>query len=131
STHMSYACILAESFTREGLVDAIRKRHTYGATDNIILDFRARSGGTTYMMGDSFAAQGAPQFSVQVQGTGPILQIDLIRNRKFIYTTRPDAANARFEFTARELEPGENWIYARVLQRDGQLAWSSPIWVKH
>lgn len=131
STHISYACILAESFTREGLLDAIRKRHTYGATDNIVLDFRARSGGTTYLMGDSFAASSAPQFSVHVEGTGPILQIDLIRDRKFIYTTRPDAAQATFEFTDRGLEPGENWIYARVLQQDGQLAWSSPIWVKH
>ena len=25
---------------REGLLDAMRKRHTYGATDNIILDVR-------------------------------------------------------------------------------------------
>ena len=31
-----YACTLAEEFTRDGLVDAMRKRHSYGATDNII-----------------------------------------------------------------------------------------------
>ncbi|HLJ14724.1 MAG TPA: hypothetical protein VKV15_09530 [Bryobacteraceae bacterium] len=130
STHISYACLLAESFTREGLLDAIRKRHTYGATDNIFLDFRAQSGGKTYIMGDSFTSSGAPQFSVHVEGTGPILQIDLIQNRKFIYTTRPNTKEASFEFTDRGLEPGESWVYVRVLQQDGQLAWSSPMWVK-
>jgi hypothetical protein len=40
STHTSYACVLAEAFTREGIMDAIRKRHTYTATDNIVMDFR-------------------------------------------------------------------------------------------
>ena len=34
STHISYACTIAEEFTRDGLVDAMRKRHSYGATDN-------------------------------------------------------------------------------------------------
>ncbi|MEO7142709.1 MAG: hypothetical protein ABI165_04325, partial [Bryobacteraceae bacterium] len=130
STHISYACLLAENFTREGLVDAIRRRHTYGATDNIILDFRAQSNGKTYIMGDSFSAAVAPQYSVRVAGTGPILQIDLIQNRKFIYTTRPGTAQASFEFTDRGAEPGGTWTYVRVLQQDGQLAWSSPIWVR-
>ena len=32
STHISYACTIAESSTREGLLDAMRKRHSYGAT---------------------------------------------------------------------------------------------------
>ncbi len=130
STHISYACLLAESLTREGLLDAIRRRHAYAATDNIILDFRARAGGETYIMGDSFASQAGPQFSVRAIGTGPILQIDLIKNRKFVYTQRPGARQASFEFTDAEFAPGESWYYIRVLQQDGQLAWSSPIWVK-
>ena len=43
STHVSYALILAEDFTRQGLLDAMRKRHAYAATDNIIVDFRAQT----------------------------------------------------------------------------------------
>ena len=130
STHISYACLLAENFTREGLVDAIRKRHTYGATDNIILDFRARSGKESYMMGDSFQSDVAPQLSVHTIGTGAIKQIDIVKNQKFIYTARPGGKEASFDFTDADFGAGENYYYVRVLQEDGQIAWSSPVWVK-
>jgi hypothetical protein len=131
STHISYACLLAENFTREGLMESIRRRHAYAATDNIILDFRARSAGAHYTMGDIIPAAGTAQFSVRAIGTGAIKQIDLIRNQKFVYTTRPGAKEASFEFTDQEPVRGESWYYVRVLQEDGQLAWSSPIWVEN
>ncbi|HYM12320.1 MAG TPA: DUF3604 domain-containing protein [Bryobacterales bacterium] len=125
STHISYACLLAENFTREGLLDAIRRRHSYAATDNIVLDFRAGD----HIMGDSFSSASAPRFALHAIGTGPILQIDLIKNKTLLYTTRPGTKEASFEFTDRDFSPGTNWYYVRILQQDGQLAWSSPIWV--
>jgi hypothetical protein len=130
STHISYACLLTDNFTREGLVDAIRKRHAYGATDNIILDFRARAGGAVYIMGDSFPSDTAPQLSVRAIGTGAIKQIDVVKNQKFVYTTRPGTKEASFDYTDKDFGGGENYFYVRVMQEDGQLAWSSPIWVK-
>ncbi len=134
STHISYASIVAESFTREGLLEAMRKRHAYAATDNIIVDFRARAGGAEYLMGDVIlnagATQEAPQLLVRIGGTGAIQQIDLIKNRTFLYTTHPQTREASFEYTDKNATPGESWYYVRVLQEDGQLAWSSPIWVK-
>ncbi|MCP5110272.1 MAG: hypothetical protein GY953_05510, partial [bacterium] len=45
STHMSYALVYAEETSREAVASAIRQRHTYAATDNILVDFR---------MGDAF-----------------------------------------------------------------------------
>lgn len=129
STHISYACILADNFTREGLLDAIRKRHAYGATDNIVLDFRAHAGEATYIMGDAFSAPKAPRLTVRATGTGIIKQVDLIKGQAFVYTMRPGAKEARFEYTDQTFGPGEAWYYVRVLQEDGQLAWSSPIWV--
>ncbi len=130
STHISYACLLAENFTREGLLDAIRKRHSYGATDNIILDFRARSGKATYIMGDSFSADSAPQLTVHAIGTGAIKQIDVVKNQKFVYTARPGVKDASFEYTDQDFGAGESYYYVRVMQEDGQIAWSSPVWVK-
>jgi hypothetical protein len=130
STHISYACLLAEKLTRDGLFDAVKRRHAYGATDNILLEFRATSGGAEYIMGDAFAASSSPRFAVRVAGTGAVQQIDVIKCGKFIYTVRPGEKQARFELTDREFGPGESWYYARVLQQDGQLAWSSPMWVK-
>ncbi len=129
STHISYACLVAENFTRAGLLDAIRKRHAYGATDNIVLDFRANGGGQEHIMGDAFTASSAPKFVIRVVGTGAIKQVDLIKNRTFIYMTRPGTRQVSLEFTDRDFGPGESWYYARVLQEDGQLAWSSPVWI--
>jgi hypothetical protein len=39
SMHTSYACVLAQEFTRQGILDPVRKRHTYAATNNIVMDF--------------------------------------------------------------------------------------------
>jgi hypothetical protein len=38
----------------------------------------------------------------------------------------------RTSFTVRDTDDGRqaNWYYARVIQANGQLAWSSPIWVE-
>ena len=129
STHISYACLVAENFTRAGLLDAIRKRHAYGATDNIVMDFRASAGGQDHIMGDAFTTASAPKFAIHVTGTCAIKQVDLIKNRTFIYTMRPGTKQVSLEFTDRTLGPGESWYYARVLQEDGQLAWSSPVWI--
>ena len=36
---------------------------------------------------------------------------------------------ARMEWEDASPEPGRNYYYLRVSQLNGQLAWSSPIWV--
>lgn len=130
STHISYACLLVEGDTREHMMDAIRKRHAYAATDNIILDFRVSANGAEYIQGDILESQSAPVLLVTAQGTNTIKQIDVMKDRTFLYTTRPQSKNARFSFTDSRKAPGESWYYVRVLQEDGQIAWSSPIWVK-
>ena len=132
STHVSYACILAESWTREGLLDAMRKRHAYAATDNIVLNFQAVTGSTTSLMGDIVKAEANadPKLLVRVVGTGTIKQIDVIRNHAFIYSIRPGTRQASFDYIDRQSPAGESWYYVRVMQEDGQLAWSSPIWIQ-
>ena len=112
------------------MLDAIRKRHSYAATDNIILDFRVRTGAAEGMMGDILNSPGEPRFSVTAAGTGLIKQVDLVKNKRFVYTSRPAAKNVSFEFSDPNLAAGESWYYVRVLQEDGQLAWSSPIWLR-
>ena len=72
STHISYAMIVSDDFSREGLFNAMKQRHAYGATDNIILDFRAESGGKTYIMGDIIDADEAPRLTIKAVGTDRI-----------------------------------------------------------
>ena len=33
------------------------------------------------------------------------------------------------EYTDENLSPGKHWYYLRVIQDNGEMAWSSPIWV--
>ncbi len=129
STHISYACTIAEEFTREGLVDAMRKRHSYGATDNIILDYRLESGGREYLQGDIATAAKGFRLSVNVVGTAPIRQIDVIRNQEFVHNLQNLGREAKFTYMDTQPPAGETYYYVRVQQADGQIAWSSPIWV--
>jgi len=130
STHISYACLLSDDGTREGLLDAMRRRHAYGATDNIVLDFQAFSDGATYIMGDAIQADTPPRLKVRAVGTDTITQLVIIKNQRFVYTARPNTRQVEVEYTDQDFESGSNYYYVRVLQRDGQLAWSSPIWVE-
>jgi Protein of unknown function (DUF3604) len=130
STHISYACILATEFTREGLLDAMRQRHSYGATDNIVLDYRMQTGGKEYLQGDIVTVSGDFQLSVKVIGAMPIRQIDIVKNNRFVHNRQPLTKEVSFTFVDNELLPGESYYYVRVIQVYDQMAWSSPIWVK-
>ena len=130
STHISYSCTIAEEFTREGLLDAMRKRHNYAATDNIVLDYRLRADGREYLQGD--IVPGTParvDLKVKILGTAPVQQVDVIRGRDFVYTSQHHADEVEFTFTDQEVPSGEQYYYVRVQQADGQMAWSSPIWL--
>jgi hypothetical protein len=130
STHVSYACVLAEEFSRKGLSEAMKKRHTYAATDNIVLDVRTVDGA---LMGDEIRTA-KPKFEVVVLGTGPIDRVDVLRNGAVLYSEKPtkDAVEARFRWEDAEPVKGEkpSYYYFRVLQKNGQMAWASPIWVR-
>ena len=130
STHISYACTIAEEFTREGLLDAMRKRHNYAATDNIVLDYRMRAGSKEYLQGDVVPGQATDvELIVKILGTAPVKQVDVIRGRDFVYTLQNQTADVSFSFVDQEPVSGEVHYYVRVQQADGQMAWSSPIWV--
>ena len=130
STHSSYTMIYTPTTVRRDIVESMRRRHAYGATDNIVLDFRARDRqGGEGMMGDSFNAASAPVLHVKVLGTSAIETVEIIKDGKFIYRTEPNAASAEFDFNDSASAAGQSWYYVRVMQADRQMAWSSPIWV--
>ena len=129
STHYSYACTIAEDFTREGLLDAMKQRHNYGATDNIVLDYRLEANGREYLQGDILEADGTFRLSVKVLGTSPIRQIDIIKNQEFLYTRQKLPQDVAFNYEDATKGAGEDFYYVRVQQNDGNVAWSSPIWV--
>jgi hypothetical protein len=126
STHVSYACIYAEEFSRKGLIEAMRKRHTYAATDNIVLDVRLGS----HFMGDEVRASDV-RFDVVVLGTNVLDTVEVIRNGAVVHTVQPAAGESRFSWRDPAAVRGDkaSYYYVRVRQKNGQMAWGSPLWV--
>ncbi|MDE0263165.1 MAG: hypothetical protein OXJ37_12245 [Bryobacterales bacterium] len=130
STHYSYACTIAEEFTREGMMDAMKQRHSYGATDNIILDYRLETpDGTEHLQGDIVETEDGFELKIRIIGTTPLRQVDLIKNQQFLHTRQKLPQDSTFTFVDKGKQPGEDYYYVRVVQEDDNVAWSSPIWV--
>ncbi|MBI3683666.1 MAG: hypothetical protein HY235_25090 [Acidobacteria bacterium] len=125
STHISYSLVYVENPSREGIIDAIRKRHLYGATDNILLDVRM---GRAFM-GDEIAAAAVPPLEAKVHGTAPVAKAVVVRDSQYVYTATPNQQDATIRFQDRDAGRGTHYYYVRIEQADGQLAWSSPIWI--
>jgi hypothetical protein len=131
STHSSYACILVEDFTRQGLLDGMRRRHTYAATDQIVMDFRIEGTDSgTALMGDIVTSKQNPRLVARIIGTAPITDVEVIRSNQYIHKLSPNQQDVRLEYLDASPPMGESYYYVRAQQADGQLVWSSPIWIK-
>src|SRR5260370_27206447 len=107
STHISYAMVYTDDATRQGVLNAIKQRHTYGAMDNIILDVRMGK----HFMGDEFSLKKAEPIRVKVQGTAPVAEIDIIKDSQVIYSTEPGQKDADFEFIDKGDVSGRHYYY--------------------
>jgi hypothetical protein len=127
STHISYTVVLAEKRDREAILDAMRKRHSYGATDNIVLDVRSGE----HVMGDEMKTGQAPALDVRVIGTGPLARVRILRDSDVVETIKPEGREYKGTWTDPKPAVGKRYYYVRVEQADGQLAWGSPLWVEY
>jgi hypothetical protein len=127
STHISYSVVLAESADREGIVAAFRKRHSYAATDNIVLDVRSGD----HLMGDGLKTGSAPELKVRVIGTAPVARVLILRDSDVVETFEPGKPEYEIKWTDPKPAAGTHYYYVRVEQADKQLAWSSPLWIEY
>lgn len=125
STHISYSMVFTPKNDRQAILDSIRKRQTYGGTDNLIVEFWANG----KFQGSEFEAEDKVELKLKATGTSRIKQIQFIRNNAPLRTETPGKEQVELAFTDTLPQPGLNWYYARVLQEDGEIAWSSPVWV--
>jgi len=126
------AAIVTEELTRHGVLEALRARHVY-ATNGPRLLLRVDLDGAP--MGSAVQARTAgPErvLTVRVVGTAPIEEVHLIRKGRVTDRRAGEGRHEvleRFLFARNELAAGE-YLYVRVLQSDGGLAWSSPIFLE-
>ena len=127
STHISYAAVYVEQLDRAALLEGLRARRSYAATDNLIVDFRIGN----HLMGESFSTKSSQPISLVLRGTGPIARVSLIRDNRIIHTVTGSGPEMRFSYTDADRPSGQTYYYVRIEQADGQLGWSSPIWVEY
>lgn len=137
--------ILSPAHTREGLLQAISNRCCYATTGPRIILSLSVAG---MPMGAELSTKTKPGLLYNryitgfVVGCAPLKEVLLIRNGKAFrsYTPKGDT----FELLLDDNEPLEKaclkgkqeappflYYYLRVEQKDGHIAWSSPIWVDH
>ena len=126
ATHTSYACVWAADASREEIFDGLRSRRTYAATDKIILDVRMNG----QLMGSEIAAPAVPTLQIHVRGTDTIEEIQVVRNRTVISTSAPNRREVEMTFADSDYPGGAAYYYVRIRQRDNNMAWGSPIWIK-
>jgi hypothetical protein len=124
------AAILSEDLTRASVLEALRARRVYATSGpRILLRFSlsgARMGSAVSM--DTLPSQ--PEILVRAVGTAPLERIDIIQSGQAVESVACDGV---LDFTMShpitDLGPG-GYVYVRVVQADGGLAWSSPIYVE-
>jgi hypothetical protein len=127
ATHNSYTCVWAEDFSNRTIQQAIALRRCYAATEKIVC--RMHMG--PHAMGSEFAAPTVPPLDVDIEGTTAIERVDVIKDNNIVYSRVPEDSTPRvtFQFQDVQPDPGVHYYYARVIQKDRNMAWISPIWV--
>lgn len=119
------ACILAKSNTRNDLIEAMRARRTYATTgERILLDFRVDN----QPMGSEIVCKGRPNASIRAIGTRVIERLEIIRDGSVVYSEEPGQRELSVDVDLATAVDSTSYVYARITQVDGNLAWSSPVW---
>lgn len=135
--------IIAIEHTRETLMQALYNRSCYATTGpRIVLAFSIAGS----QMGSELSTKNKPGLAWNrhitgfVCGTATIKEIQFIRNGKEFHKLSPEQQNVEFAYddfqelknvalNSSDDRPPFVYYYMRVLQEDGHMAWSSPIWI--
>ncbi|MDQ2900972.1 MAG: hypothetical protein M3Y07_14410, partial [Acidobacteriota bacterium] len=128
STHIAFCNLWVENPTRQGILNAFRRRHMYGATDNILAD--VRSG--THFMGDEFTTGDPPTLSVKLRGTGDFSKVVVVKDGAAVYSFAPGSPQVDFTWTdLAAVKDKTSYYYVRGEQSSGDLVWASPLWIRY
>jgi hypothetical protein len=135
--------IIATEQTREGLMQALYNRSCYATTGaRIVLGFFIAGAS----MGSELNTKNKPGLAYNrhitgfVCGTGPIKEVQIIRNGELFHKFHPGASQIDFAhddsselsqiaLSSPDERPPFAYYYLRVIQEDEHMAFSSPIWV--
>ena len=114
--------VQASACTREDIMDAIRNRRCYATSGaKIIINLEVDG----QPMGAE-AKLDAASVLVEVAGTAPLKSVELVDAKGIVNSWQP--SETRFE--VRVDVHADRYLYLRVRQQDGEMAWSSPVFTR-
>ena len=92
----------------------------------MILDVRVAG----HLMGEKLATPAPEKVEVKITAKcpGDIDRIEVCRNNQFIYTKQPEGRETVITFIDLEPLEGRSYYYVRVIQKDEEIGWTSPVW---
>ncbi len=123
------AAVWAKELTREAIWEAIFARRCYATTyPRIILSFKV----SDLFMGEEGKHPYPRQIYLEVAGQDRIHKVEIIRNSETIHAESPHQPRYDWSINIEDDQPSDrevDYYYARVTQHNGEIAWSSPVWV--
>ena len=122
--------ILTDSFTEDGIYEAIRALRMYATEDkNLELTYTVNG----LMMGSSIT-EVPDKLNIEVTVNDPdasdsIAKVEVVANSGKVAYTWDNAAQLKSGKLSVTLDPSYSYYFIRVTQKDGDLAVTSPVWV--
>ncbi len=115
--------VQARACTREAILEALRERRCYATSGaKILLDLRVNEA----PMGSELRGVRIGEVKAEAWGTAPIERLELVGSAGCLAAIAGDGAHA-----ALKARIADTYVYARVVQADGEMAWSSPVFMDH
>lgn len=135
--------IIAAEHSRSSLAEALYNRSCYATTGERIivgLYIAGMAMGSEITTAQKHGLLINRHISGFVAGTTKLKSVEIIRNGKVLKTFKPDSYSLDFTYDdmipiekvtlpTKDKKPPFVYYYIRVIQEDGHMAWSSPIWI--
>ena len=92
---------------------------------------RVNAAGAVHLQGDAINVRTLPELTAHIVGSAPLKRVVVVRDNQVVYSQEPVAVTYDLRFRETSLTAGEHFYYVRAEQADGNVAWSSPVWVNY
>jgi len=117
--------VFAPELTRDAIWQAMYDRNCYATTGaRIILQFHING----VPMGSETCIEKDPEISIFASGSDELSIVEIIKNGEVKHQSSAQGHEASIEFVDSSFSK-DSWYYVKIVQNDGETAWSSPIWV--
>jgi len=136
------AAVFAGELSREAILSALRERRCYAVSgDRVLFRFNLAEHpmGTILPIRHATAFQSHRTFTVDIDASRKIQNVELICNNRVICSVIPNRDSARLNLEDRrplnrvlrktKFSGMQVYYYCRVSLEGGEMAWSSPIWL--